>query len=224
MPNPKENLSKCCKAKVRVMGIGESNNYWECSKCGKSCNVLGENQVKCEECKHWIDKEDAQKISVETCGITVNNRFKTCIEFSDELYGGGHYGGYIYFCPMHKKSFDEIIYWNEVPTGKTSENYYIEVPATRMEVDENGRETSRQKIKDNFKGERQRIIEQIRTEERQKIKAELLSEFPKEKLLFHDETKEINGCEGHFSNFDRMEGFNQACREHREVVEKLLKE
>ena len=130
MPNPKENLSKCCKAKVRVMGIGESNNYWECSKCGKSCNVLGEN----------IDKKLESLLTQQV-----------------------------------------------------------------------------------LKGSRQRIIEQIRTEERQKIKEELLAEFPKDEIKpdwkkgYKDEK-----MKGYWEGVS--DGFNQACREHREIVEKLLKE
>ena len=64
-------------------------------------------------------------------------------------------------------------------------------------------------------GERQRIIEQIRTEERQKIKEELLDGFLME--------KEIDGLSSDYG-LGFGEGFNQSCREHREVVEKLLKE
>ncbi len=34
----KEHQSDCCQAPVQVIGGDEGTNYWECEKCGKSCN------------------------------------------------------------------------------------------------------------------------------------------------------------------------------------------
>lgn len=60
-------------------------------------------QVKCEECKHYVDKEDAQEV----------------------FYG---YRNSIFFCPMHKKPYDEMLY---------GANYkYIKA---QIRVDENGK-------------------------------------------------------------------------------------
>lgn len=42
-------------------------------------------KVKCQECKHYIDKSDAQKISYIS------------------MYGGREF----FYCPMHKKPYDE---------------------------------------------------------------------------------------------------------------------
>jgi len=67
------------------------------------------------------------------------------------------------------------------------------------------------------------LIMELFIEQRQKIKEELLAEFPKDEIKpdwkkgYKDEK-----MKGYWEGVS--DGFNQACREHREVVEKLLKE
>ena len=100
---------------------------------------IHKGQVKCEECRHWVDIEDAQKISVSSCGVLVKNVWKTAIlggcDVMEDFYD---YDGIIYFCHLHKKPYDSISVNYEVPTGKESRTYYSDVPSTRIEVDENG--------------------------------------------------------------------------------------
>ena len=94
---------------------------------------IHKGQVKCEECRHWVDIEDAQKINVSTWGTSVDNVWATA-KVTDQW----DHDGEIYFCHLHKKPYDRIVYDYEVPTGETHQTYYRDVPATRVEVDENG--------------------------------------------------------------------------------------
>lgn len=42
------------------------------------------DKVKCAECKHWIDKSDSSSVRIV-----------------------GLYSDMLYYCPMHKKAYDE---------------------------------------------------------------------------------------------------------------------
>lgn len=77
-----------------------------------------EDKVKCYECKHWIDKSDAQVVG-----------FTRVYSFNDR------YDCKIYFCPMHKKSCDRIFQNN-----CTTKRYFKTIPAHEIEVDEHGKE------------------------------------------------------------------------------------
>lgn len=83
-------------------------------------------QVKCEECKHYIDLADAQ-----------------------EVEDGW---GLVYYCPIHKKPYDRVLneerwctnkkgreYWDSEPT------YYKFVPEHYVKVDEAGKEIKTKK-------------------------------------------------------------------------------
>ena len=80
-----------------------------------------EDKVKCEECKHWIDKGDAQRIEVRVLYHFDEN--------SDEFY-----------CNMHKKKYDRKI----ISTSNIS--YFKEIS-----VNENGEPIGYTKIKNDHK-------------------------------------------------------------------------
>ena len=82
-------------------------------------------QVKCETCKHYVDKEDAQEIEVfnHVCGKEKE-----------------------YYCPLHIVKYDFVEYTYRSPNyvwggGFTKEKreYYIEVPAKKVRVTEKGK-------------------------------------------------------------------------------------
>lgn len=52
-----------------------------------------EDKVKCNTCKHWIDKSDAQK--VETTFLNLFSMENPSFE---------------YYCPEHKRAYDEVCY------------------------------------------------------------------------------------------------------------------
>lgn len=70
-----------------------------------------ENKVKCQTCKAWLDKEDAQEVNV-----VVNWNLQ--LEYSNE-----------YYCPIHKKKYEKKNYDPYTECTK----YYKQV-----EVDEKG--------------------------------------------------------------------------------------
>jgi len=51
-----------------------------------------EDKVKCEECKHWIDKSDAQEVA--------NLRLV-------HFWPGSRTSSY--YCPLHKKPYEKIL-------------------------------------------------------------------------------------------------------------------
>lgn len=53
-----------------------------------------EGKVKCDECKHYIDRYDAQKVTIDSymCG-----RSEIC------------------YCPVHKKPYDQIDRYSNIP-------------------------------------------------------------------------------------------------------------
>jgi len=53
----------------------------------KKCKDPFEDKVKCEECKHWIDKSDGQRIE----------------DSSD----------YLWYCPEHRKPYESVRYHYE---------------------------------------------------------------------------------------------------------------
>ena len=80
------------------------------------------DKVKCEECKHWIDKGDAQRIEVDLRSYFYDNS-------KDEFY-----------CNMHKKKYDrKIIYASSI--------FYFK----EMLVNENGEPIGYTKIKNDHK-------------------------------------------------------------------------
>lgn len=94
-------------------------------------------QVKCEECKHWIDKVDAQEIS----------------NASSHLLGSEQDA--LYYCLMHTKKYDKVSYRYDLK-GKfvgiighaISPIYLKRIPEQWIEVDENGKKIkSRKSIK-----------------------------------------------------------------------------
>ena len=86
------------------------------------CKLLEPKQVKCETCKHWIDKEDAQKVKT---------------------------GGWrnIFYCPMHNVLYGEMEekYENEISehgyctSTLITRKYYKIIPEQRVECDKNGK-------------------------------------------------------------------------------------
>jgi len=76
----------------------------KCNAGGGGGGLVYEN-VKCEECKHLIERSDAQEIKV--------------------AYSWSRDKGVYYYCPMHKKSYDRvlegfwgILYFGEVEMDK----------------------------------------------------------------------------------------------------------
>lgn len=78
------------------------------------------DKVKCEDCKHWVDKSECQEVENEHRDF--------------DFYANGK-RDYFYYCPMHKKPYDSIY------KIVTIWNYY-----KKMEVDENGEPIGYQKI------------------------------------------------------------------------------
>ena len=87
---------------------------------------ISEREVKCETCKHKIDRIDAQE---------VKKKYYTRTEWECLLQSMIER---IYFCPMHRVKWDVI---NTI--GKTK--YYKTIPAHEVEVDENGKEIKKKK-------------------------------------------------------------------------------
>ncbi len=89
------------------------------STYGSGGTYISEGEVKCETCKHKIDRIDAQECKKAWQG------------FYNFILGV--YTDKIYFCPMHRVKWDVI---NTI--GKTK--YYKTIPAHEVEVDKNGKE------------------------------------------------------------------------------------
>lgn len=81
---------------------------------------IHEGQVKCEECKHWVDLSDTQVIRKK---IMVRGALFDYIDVKS-----------IYFCPLHQKKYDK-----EDHTGKKVK-YLKKIPEHWIDVDEKGRE------------------------------------------------------------------------------------
>lgn len=78
-----------------------------------------EDKVKCDECKHWIDKRDAKIVR--------------------RTYEGWHDLGEEIYCPMHKKSYDRTDEFRDIDR-KIKVCYFKTLPEHEIEVDENGNE------------------------------------------------------------------------------------
>jgi len=81
-----------------------------------------EEQVKCEECKHWIDRKDAQEIT--------RDRYSSILFYL--MSGEREPDRAYYYCAMHKRPYESIIgssYYKNievdetgVPTGYVKKN------------------------------------------------------------------------------------------------------
>lgn len=89
----------------------------------RNAKGLEPEKVKCYDCKHYVDEEDAQAIL--------------------------HRDGEIrYFCPMHKKKYDRVIFNFEFVKVNNSTSYYKltkekflkRIPENFVEVTEDGKE------------------------------------------------------------------------------------
>ena len=58
-------ISKCCQAKVKVVGDDEGTNFYQCQACKQGCDILAEEK----ECHHqfWKDGNPPQCFN---CGKT----------------------------------------------------------------------------------------------------------------------------------------------------------
>ena len=74
----------------------------------KKCDCF-KDKVKCETCKHWIDKEDAQ-----------------------EVVGLGSYSRF--YCPLCRVPYDEIHFPSPYDLGFVN-HYYKIIPEKTIEVD-----------------------------------------------------------------------------------------
>lgn len=81
------------------------------------------SEVKCEVCKHKIDRIDAQTVMCEYC-------FSSC---GSRIIGDWIRDINAYFCPMHTVNYD--IRRNRY--GVTT--YFKNIPATEQEVDKDGK-------------------------------------------------------------------------------------
>ena len=67
------------------------------------------DMVKCEVCRHWIDKEDAQIVFFNTFGV--------------------------YYCQMHKVPYDSVVSWRgESEYFKTIPEHKIQVDINGKEI------------------------------------------------------------------------------------------
>lgn len=78
------------------------------------------DKVKCDECKHWIDKSDAQEVHVMNSPWRDGNTLE-------------------YFCPQHKKNYTKKRVW-----GYGINNEYYQT----MVVSEDGTPVGYEKIKE----------------------------------------------------------------------------
>ncbi len=79
------------------------------------------HKVKCETCKHWIDKEDAQKVTTNVVSFTTSSN------------------SMLYYCPMHKKPYTQKLMFIRVDT----ETKYF----GKVEMTEDGTPVGYKKIK-----------------------------------------------------------------------------
>ena len=79
------------------------------------------NSVKCEECKHRLDKEDMQ-------GVEVRKNADTTYHLG--TWSGGSYIGYDYYCPMHKRPYDKI----EKIAGKMCYEKFVSEHWVRVDI------------------------------------------------------------------------------------------
>lgn len=88
-------------------------------------DLMKPNQVKCETCKHWIDKEDAQKINDNSL---ISSR-------------------QTHYCPMHKLPYDRVESgtWITQDRGCIEHKYYKTIPSKEIEVDITGKPITCQK-------------------------------------------------------------------------------
>jgi len=77
---------------------------------------IHKGQVQCETCKHWIDKEDAQEVKLNTFSA---------------FY---HHTTTHYYCPMHKKPYDSRVSMY----GGYGISYHKKID-TSIKVDKNGK-------------------------------------------------------------------------------------
>lgn len=78
------------------------------------------NKVKCEECKLWLDKEDAYVVKHDTLNLFYSNLFLT-----------------LYYCPKDKKPYTRSKY-----VSFENNKYYAE-----LEVEKDGTPVGYKKIK-----------------------------------------------------------------------------
>lgn len=86
----------------------------------KKCSDPFANKVKCETCKHWLDKDDTKKVPV----FYSHNGYEI---FQDNLY----------YCPEHKKHYEKKV------LSKDKYRFY-----NLLEVDLNGNPIGYKKIKE----------------------------------------------------------------------------
>jgi len=106
--------------------------FWNKNKQVHAPVTEHDERVKCGECKHWIDKSDAQFVDVYPF-----------YESTNEL-------DCAYYCPMHKKPFDAIRWrYCPIPGKKAGERvvtkYFKTIPEHQVEVTEKGREIKRKR-------------------------------------------------------------------------------
>lgn len=93
-------------------------------------DILPESQeVKCEVCKHKIDKIDAQQVE-----------YQDHSSYLAMFYASRTRDRKKYYCPMHKVKYEVE---RDIELGEVK--YYINVPATVKEVDIKGEEIKKNK-------------------------------------------------------------------------------
>lgn len=80
----------------------------------QECPDPFKDKVKCEECKHYVDKSDAQEMKTGSKLDFIGDDLRRVTE-------------YVYYCPLHKRKYDRK------SSGWCGSYYYKE-----MSVDENG--------------------------------------------------------------------------------------
>ena len=85
----------------------------------KQIEKIESEKVKCDECKHWVDKEDAQEITHES--------------YYDDFFSQQTID---YYCPMHKKPYEVVKSYigGDIVYSKLIPEHYIEVNEKGQEI------------------------------------------------------------------------------------------